>query len=298
MPTSIPGTLKHTTARDVTIAKPARYTQTGEVLPNYQPLAQYDSLENLKLRIDLHDRYSKRQVNWHRWVYDHIHALPTPHVLEVGSGVGRLWQASLPDWNPDWHVVLTDQSATMLQSCVQIADTTAAPKFTTRRSTVENLPFEDDSFDLVIANHMLYHVEDLTVALESVLRVLRAEGYFVVATNGSNHLLELELAMCKFNTAWSESDLQPFMFTEAYQALAERFNSVRFIKFVDELLIDDPESAVGYALSQPEHGSSSAFDVEGFRTFATDMIRARGVWNVGIEMGLFICSFGPKSLAP
>ncbi len=266
-------------------------------MSEYQPLAQYDSLANLKLRVDLHDRYSKRGINWHRWVYEQIYALPVSNVLEVGSGLGRLWEVSLPDWNPDWQIVLTDQSKTMVNACLLVTRGVAAPRFSVELAKVENLLFEDNSFDLIVANHMLYHVDDLDTAMDSISRVLRTDGYFVAATNGSRHLFELETAMRKFNSAWSEDNLQPFMFTEAYEALSNRFNSVHFIKFVDELLIDDPEAAVGYALSQPEYAASAVFDADGLRRFANEIIRAYGVWNVGIEMGLFICSSDPKSHA-
>ena len=54
-----------------------------------------------------------------------------------------------------------------------------------------DLPFEDASFDAVVAMWMLYHVPDLDVALAEVRRVLRPGGLFVAVTNGDAHMAGL-----------------------------------------------------------------------------------------------------------
>jgi ubiquinone/menaquinone biosynthesis C-methylase UbiE len=56
---------------------------------------------------------------------------------------------------------------------------------------VEALPFDDDSFDLVLANYMLYHVPDLDQAIAELRRVLCPGGTLLAATNGQGHMHEL-----------------------------------------------------------------------------------------------------------
>jgi ubiquinone/menaquinone biosynthesis C-methylase UbiE len=46
--------------------------------------------------------------------------------------------------------------------------------------------------DAVIANHMLYHVPDRPKAIAEIYRVLKPGGYLFAATNGENHLSELD----------------------------------------------------------------------------------------------------------
>ena len=58
-------------------------------------------------------------------------------------------------------------------------------------ASVQTLPFADKSFDLVIANYMLYHATDIDQALGELRRVLRTDGLLVAATNGPAHLIEL-----------------------------------------------------------------------------------------------------------
>ncbi|KAK3332276.1 S-adenosyl-L-methionine-dependent methyltransferase [Cercophora scortea] len=54
-----------------------------------------------------------------------------------------------------------------------------------------HLPFATASFDTVIANHMLYHVDDPAAAVAELCRVLRPGGRLFVALNGLDHLQEL-----------------------------------------------------------------------------------------------------------
>jgi len=53
------------------------------------------------------------------------------------------------------------------------------------------LPFPERSFDVVVANAMLYHVPDLTAGLSDLARVLRQSGHLVATTVGRNHLAEV-----------------------------------------------------------------------------------------------------------
>lgn len=103
-------------------------------------------------------------------------------VLEVGCGWGELAEWIARDTGAE--VVATDLSPRMVELArgrgidAQVAD-------------VQDLPFADDAFDVVVAAWMLYHVPDLDRALGEITRVLRPGGLFVSATNSRLHLHEL-----------------------------------------------------------------------------------------------------------
>ncbi len=61
-----------------------------------------------------------------------------------------------------------------------------------RVADIRALPFEDESFDGVVANHMLYHVPDRPQALAEIRRVLRSAGRVFATTNGGDHLQEIK----------------------------------------------------------------------------------------------------------
>jgi SAM-dependent methyltransferase len=103
-------------------------------------------------------------------------------VLEVGCGWGELaeWVARETGAN----LVATDLSPRMVEL-------TRERGLDARLADVQQLPFEDGSFDAAVAAWMLYHVPDLDRGLSELARVLRPGGRLVVATNSVLHLHEL-----------------------------------------------------------------------------------------------------------
>ena len=104
-------------------------------------------------------------------------------VLEVGCGGGQ-FAARLAEENPAARVVATDRSS-------RFVELTAARGVTAEVADVQDLPFQDGSFDVVAAMWMLYHVPDLDRGLAEVRRVLRPGGLFVAVTNGDEHVADL-----------------------------------------------------------------------------------------------------------
>ena len=156
---------------------------------------QYQDAVNLNARAALHHRYSVNGVNWNRWVFEHFglpdRTLPDGvRVLELGCGPALLWRENLGRIPPSWGITLSDLSAGMIAEAQGYLKD--APNFTFTVADVQALPFVDETFDLVVANHMLYHVSDLPRALSEVRRVLKPGGKLFTATNGEDHLRELD----------------------------------------------------------------------------------------------------------
>lgn len=60
-----------------------------------------------------------------------------------------------------------------------------------RAARIEELPFEDGAFDVVVCNWVLYHLPDVDRGIAELARVLRPGGRFVGAYNGERHMEEL-----------------------------------------------------------------------------------------------------------
>ena len=104
-------------------------------------------------------------------------------VLEVGCGGGQ-FAARVAGENPQARVLATDRSTRF----VEVAAARGVPA---RVADLQDLPFEDGSFDVVASLWMLYHVPDLDRGLAEVRRVLRPGGLFVAVTNGDEHTADL-----------------------------------------------------------------------------------------------------------
>lgn len=96
-------------------------------------------------------------------------------VLELGAGTG-LNLANYPDGLD--RLVLTEPEANMARRLRRRVESLGRPAEVVR-APAEALPFDDDSFDTVVATLVLCTVEELEGALAEVRRVLRPDGSFL-----------------------------------------------------------------------------------------------------------------------
>lgn len=93
-------------------------------------------------------------------------------VLEIGGGTG----ANLAHYRPAvTSLTLTEPDASMLKRLERHANT-ATPSAMVLRAPAEDLPFDDDTFDVVVSTLVLCGVDDQPRAVREIRRVLRPEG--------------------------------------------------------------------------------------------------------------------------
>ena len=93
-------------------------------------------------------------------------------ILDVGAGTGRL---SVSLANREAKVTALDSSPKMLQILKR-----KNSKITTVVGDAENLPFDDNAFDIVTAAFLIVHLKDPTRFFDEAYRVLKDGGTFVV----------------------------------------------------------------------------------------------------------------------
>jgi SAM-dependent methyltransferase len=142
--------------------------------------AQYASEHNLRARAALWSELSGSDAKEALWRV--IAACGPRRVLEVGGGEGALAQRTAHELGAT--VVMIDQSERMVELAAEAG-------VDARVADVQELPFADESFDLVVAAWMLYHVTDLERGLAEIARVLTPGGRLVAVTNSVHHAQEL-----------------------------------------------------------------------------------------------------------
>lgn len=100
------------------------------------------------------------------------------HVLDCGVGTGALSEALIRVAKAPFALTAIDLSPRMLEQAQHVLQGTNAD-VTLRQADACALPYDDNTFDLVMTAHMLEHLADPSVALREMVRVLKPGGRLV-----------------------------------------------------------------------------------------------------------------------
>jgi SAM-dependent methyltransferase len=240
----------------------------------------YRSTDRLDRRIALHRRFSANATGWLPWVFERLELPSGARVLDASCGNGDLWRLNLERLDPSWQLTLADLSEGMLDA----ACTALGSRARYVEADLQALPFEDDAFDVVLANHVLYHVPDLPRALDEVARVLAPGGRFYASTVGERHLAELRDLVGE-RAPWSRNHERFGLGTGAAK-LAPWFDDVQVVEYPDTFLVTEAEPVIDYLLSTTTARSLSAADVDEIRAEIVETIERDGVFVLAKQVGL------------
>lgn len=263
---------------------------------------QYKNASNLDVRIRLHKDYSMNPVRWFPWIFGELGLKPGQQVLEIGCGTGQLWLENISDIPDDIKIILSDKSGGMIQDASNRI-TSARKK---RKETNEiaspfqfmvfdcnEIPLESESFDLVIANHLLFYIKDRQKVLNEIKRVLKPDGIFICSTYGKEHMNEITRLVQDFDSeiVLSEKNLyEEFGLENGKEELLTVFSHVEEKHYEDYLLVDRAEPIVDYILSchgnQHEHLSRRYLE---FKEFVRQRLE-NGAFKITKMAGIFKCS--------
>ena len=121
---------------------------------------QYQNAANISARIRLHREYSVNPQGWFPWIMQQCNLQPGMRILELGCGNGALWTENREQLPADLWVVLSDKSEGMLKDARRALGEDS--RFSYKKFDCEKIPYEEEMFDLVIADHVLFYCEVLS----------------------------------------------------------------------------------------------------------------------------------------
>ena len=184
-------------------------------------------------------------------------------------------------------MTLTDLSQGMIDDAKR--NVSAKPeKFTFDIADVCDLQFDDESFDVVTANYMMYHAPSQDKALSEISRVLKPGGRLYASTNSVDHIVEFLDLQKKFivdDPQLKTIGLAHAAFTlENGGAMIEKhFSKVEVIHDNSICKATDPEIVINYAMSM-----DATLDEQAVTTAITDEIDRNGYFKVTRSTGMFI----------
>lgn len=251
---------------------------------------QYQNATNIQARIRLHRDYSVNQQGWFPWILEQVKIQDGMRILEAGCGSGALWKENMASLPEDLHVTCTDISEGMVHELKR--DLGKDPRFDFAVADLQDLPYPDDSFDLVIANHVLFYCSDVDRAIAESRRVLRPGGVFLCSTYGKNHMKEITELVQEYNSdivLSADRLYEKFGLENGEELLRKHYETVTCRRYEDEIRISDPDPLIAYILSC--HGNQNSFLLDAYKDFH-DFVEKKVShgFHITKDAGVFVCT--------
>ncbi|RJP53254.1 MAG: class I SAM-dependent methyltransferase [Anaerolineaceae bacterium] len=258
--------------------------------PNYLKTNQYRDSSNLDARAVVHQRFSTNPYGWFHWVFDRLSMLPeNARILEVGCGPGYLWKECGQPIPASWNITLSDLSPGMVDAAWRNLVVTGR-NFKFEQIDAQSIPYPDETFDAVIANHMLYHVPDRRKALSEMRRVLKTGGRLFAGTLGRNHMREMWDQLEGVATITRETITSAFTLENGTAQLQEFFPRVEVFCYEDNLRVTDVAALVAYVRSMTSTAEFSEEQFQAIEREFTEVMKTNGEIFITKDSGMFVAS--------
>ncbi len=214
---------------------------------------QYSTDEYLRIRQETHDKYTVPNVNFSEWALKMTPWKGDERVLDVGCGNG-IYYTKIRQLHPNVQYFGVDLFEKMLEAHPSPANLTQGDIWT--------LPFANASFDVVMANHVLFHIDDIDHSIKEIRRVLKPTGVIMTTTNSIQNMQELQVLMRRAIVLLSRSGganaRTPSSINEAFalengtRILARHFYAVVRHDLPSALVFQETEPAMAYLESTRE----------------------------------------------
>ena len=250
---------------------------------------QYQNASNISARIRLHEMYSQNQTGWFPWIYHNCEITDGMRILEIGCGDGTLWSENMAKLPQNISAVLSDISEGMLRDVRRRIGSDS--RFSFQAFDCHRIPFDADSFDLVIANHVLFYCDDIAKVCREVSRILVPGGRFLCSTYGASHMQEITALVQEFDSRIQLSGdalYARFGLENGAELLAPYFSEISTRLYDDALYVTDAAPLIEYILSC--HGNQNQYLLERYQDFRrfVEKKTLKG-FHITKSAGLFIC---------
>lgn len=251
-------------------------------------IEQYKNAKNLNDRISLHEKYSTNKQGWFNWLFNQIDFSRVNRLLELGCGNGKLWQENRIDLR-NREIFLSDISEGMVEEVRNKLGT----DFNCIVADAEKIPFKDEYFDSIIANHVLFYLNDLNLGLKEISRVLKPNGILYCSTYGKNHMKEITEIVQNFDSRINLSNhslYDIFGLENGESILKEYFFNIQRMDYKDSLEITESKPLIDYIMSC--HGNQNEIlgpRLNEFKEYIEELLKNSGKIVVTKQAGLFIC---------
>ncbi len=211
---------------------------------------QYKTDKNLNIRSNLHS-YNVNKIDFDKWCFNQMNFSLNANVLELGCGTGKLWFKNKDYIENTLNITISDFSRSMIRIARnRLKD--VYHDFHYEEINAEEIPYNDETFDIIIAQHMIYFVPDIEKALAEIQRVLKPNGVFYVTANSCNSMKELNRLSENFapNSGLDNNGYSERFDLEHGRGMLEKYFHKVDVEILDgKIIVDNAEPVVSYKAS-------------------------------------------------
>ncbi len=245
---------------------------------------QYATANNLNTRISIHEKYSTNKLGFGNWITSNYKIEKGMKVLELGCGTGDMWKGREELIANCSKLILSDFSEGMVATTKENVGNHDNIEY--KIMDIQAIPYEAETFDIVIANMMLYHIPDIYKGLNEVKRVLKRTGCFYCATYGEHGIIEY---LSKILSEYGVEDNinKNFTLQNGYEILSTTFSKVEKLEYIDSLAVTNIDDMVEYIYSLSSMTSLNTVPKEVIKDILMNNT-TNGILDVPKEYGMFI----------
>lgn len=240
------------------------------------------------------------------WALGLVPFKPAVRILDAGAGWGRFVWTLVEAYGLDpRQITAMDQSVGMLSTAAEEA-LKRGGQLRLCAGDIGALPLASATFDGVLANHVLYHVEDIPAGVQELARVLRPNGWLLATTNSEKirvTLIDLhQQALEALGLPFTPEGPSPFSMENGDIYLQPFFRQVERYYFEDEMVYTQADDFIAlYKTTGRYQNIIKAPDVDDtlkrsllptFERLVAGLIYREGSLRAPLLMGAFVCS-GP-----
>lgn len=261
----------------------------------------YATGEYLRAKHTLIRNQSGRTIE--KWALQFVPTDPIARILDAGCGWGRFsWPLLEGPKIPAANLVCADVSLGMVQSATQEARN-RGHRVQFVNCSIEALPFSPHYFDGAMANYVLYDVKPLAQGVRELARVLKPDGWLLVAAHVSVKVPVIELhyqALDRLGIPYEQEPPSPFNLDNGAAILGNSFGQIERHEFVDQVIYPNAEAFTDSYLTIGRYRSLIArVDIpneakaalpQTFRELAAQIADEQGAIHTPVLMGAFLCT--------
>ena len=250
---------------------------------------QYGDSRKLAARARLNREYTIAEIGWFPWIARQLPLRSASRVLDVGCGPGWFWAATANMMLEKLDLTLSDLSPGMVQEAVERCRALPFGSVRGLATDATALPFDDGTFDAVIAMHMLYHVKDPAKGIAEMHRVLKPDGFLAVTTNGIGNMRKMYELATVFGSPPHDPAAAAFGYDTAERLMQAQFGNVALSHHPARLRVTEPEDVFLALTSYPPGDEAPEAELVRLRREIAEAFQdGNGVLEVEKESALFI----------